>query len=577
MTKRIDSLTPEQESQMGPWADRWIDFGLCTDPADWDAWEVGARRCYEAAGVDWPGVVVRVQSPLVMCLAGPAAAAGISLVEGRRLAAVDGAVNGSVDAAVDGAVRGAVRDAVGAAVDADVNGAVRAVVDGAVRDAVGGAVFDAVGDAVSGSVGDAVNIAVRAAVDDAVLDAVNGAVDGAVGDAVDGAVLGAVLGAVRDAVRDAVNGAVRDAVNGAVFAAVGDAVGDAVNGAVRGAVGDAVGDAVFDAVGDAVARAVDGAVIGAVDGAVLGAVLGAVRDAVLDDVNGAVRAVVDGAVDGAVGDAVDDAVNGAVRGAVGDAVGGAVDGAVDGAVRDAVGDAVRGAVRGAWWRYLGAGRWWVHGSAWTSYFRDVCGLVLEGDLWDRARAFEQTQQSAWAWWPHRRFVIVCDRPSAIHREQVSPRGWGSHRLHNDSGPAVAFRDGWGVWAIHGVRVTEQIVMRPETLTPADIMAINNAEVRRVAIERFGWPEFVEAAGLILVDECPDPANGDHALRLYNAPDGLLGFDARVLVCTNATPERDGTVRRFGLTVPVEIESALAAAAWTFDETAENYAALEKAS
>ena len=437
MTKRIDSLTPEQESQMGPWADRWIDFGLCTDPADWAAWEVGARRCYAAAGVDWPGVVVRVQSPLVMCLAGPAAAAGISLVEGRRL--------GSVGAAVFGAVG----DAVARAVIGAVGGAVRAVVDGAVFAAVGGAVNGAVNDevrdAVGGSVGGAVNIAVRAAVLDAVRDAVNGAVGGSVGAAVDGAVLGAVRGAVR----------------------------------------------------------------------------------------------------------------------------GAVDGVVDGAVL--------GAVRGAWWRYLGAGRWWVHGSAWTSYFRDVCGLVLEGDLWDRARAFEQTQQSAWAWWPHRRFVIVCDRPSAIHREQVSPRGWGSHRLHNDSGPAVAFRDGWGVWAIHGVRLTEQIVMRPETLTPADIMAINNAEVRRVAIERFGWPEFVEAAGLILVDECPDPANGDHALRLYNAPDGLLGFDARVLVCTNATPERDGTVRRFGLTVPVEIESALAAAAWTFDETAEDYAALEKAS
>jgi hypothetical protein len=278
---------------------------------------------------------------------------------------------------------------------------------------------------------------------------------------------------------------------------------------------------------------------------------------------------VDGAVRGAVGVAVRGAVDGAVDGAVGVAVRGAVGGAVGGAVR--------GAVRAAWWRYLGAGRWWVHNAAPTSYFREVCGLELDGDLWDRARAHEQTHESAWAWWPHRRFVLVCDRPSAIHREQIGPRGWSSHRLHNDSGPAVQFRDGWSVWAIHGVRVTEQIVMHPDTLTPTDIMAINNLEIRRIAIERYGWPEFVEAAGLTLVDECPDPGNDPHTLQLYDAPESLLGFDGRVLLCTNASPERDGTVRRFGLTVPADIGSALAAAAWTFNETAEDYSTLAHAS
>ena len=55
MVKRIDVLTEAQKAQMAPWADRWIEVGLSTEPADFDAFEVHARRCYEAAGIEWPG------------------------------------------------------------------------------------------------------------------------------------------------------------------------------------------------------------------------------------------------------------------------------------------------------------------------------------------------------------------------------------------------------------------------------------------------------------------------------------------------------------------------------------------
>ena len=69
--------------------------------------------------------------------------------------------------------------------------------------------------------------------------------------------------------------------------------------------------------------------------------------------------------------------------------------------------------------------------------------LIEGDLWDRARAWESTIESACWWWPHNQFIIVSERPLEIHREQVGEHGWGSHRLHNDTGAAVKFR-GWEV-------------------------------------------------------------------------------------------------------------------------------------
>lgn len=110
---------------------------------------------------------------------------------------------------------------------------------------------------------------------------------------------------------------------------------------------------------------------------------------------------------GAVDEAVHGVVDEAVRGVVGDAV------------REAVSDEVVQAVRRSWVLIMG-GQFWVGGWWWspsfTSFFREVCKLELPGDLWDRGRAYEATAESACWWWPHRRFVMVCERPVEIHRE-----------------------------------------------------------------------------------------------------------------------------------------------------------------
>jgi len=268
------------------------------------------------------------------------------------------------------------------------------------------------------------------------------------------------------------------------------------------------------------------------------------------------------------------AVGGAVGGAVDDAVRGAVDGAVDDAVRGAVGDAIRKLAP----NWIGGQFWvggWYWGPAFTSFFREVCDLELKGDLWDRGRAFEDTAESACYWWPHRDFIMVCERPQEIHREQVQPRGWGSHRLHREDGPAVRFADGWGVYSWHGVRVPADLI--EEGWSVERILQERNAEVRRCAVERYGWDRFAADAQLVVVDEQPDPANGDSRLRLCDVPAQVYGTAVRVLLCVNASPERDGTLRRFGLTVPASIGDAVEAAAWTFDLSKAEYLTLERAS
>ena len=261
---------------------------------------------------------------------------------------------------------------------------------------------------------------------------------------------------------------------------------------------------------------------------------------------------------GAAGDAVDGAVSGAVSGAVRDAV----RGAVDGAVRDAV-TILPQAIRKNYPKYLYGQFWpggWYLGAAFTSFFRDVCGLELKGDLWERAKAYEGTIQSACLWYPHADFIMVCERPSVIHRELSNPtvtRGSGSHRLHCPNGPAVAW-DGWGVYSWHGVLIPGEWV---EGKPPTAAKALNwpNIEQRRAACEILGWAKILEQLKAKVIDKDPDEEIG--TLLEVNLPGS--GKERFLSV-------KCGTGRRFVIPVEKSCKTARQANAWTWGLGAKDY-------
>ena len=184
-------------------------------------------------------------------------------------------------------------------------------------------------------------------------------------------------------------------------------------------------------------------------------------------------------------------------------------------------------------------------------------------------------QTSW-WWALREVAILADRPTSASRDSQG-------RLHNPDGPAIEWADGFAVHAWHGTRVPADLITPGWDLATA--LRHGNAEVRRCAVERIagrdGWSGIIAAAGWEPVGQAsPDPGNPGQTLSLYHVPadqdGGLYEEPVRLLHCVNATVERDGTRHEFGLTVPAHLPDPITAAAWTFDVTPTQYAAIQRA-
>lgn len=211
--------------------------------------------------------------------------------------------------------------------------------------------------------------------------------------------------------------------------------------------------------------------------------------------------------------------------------------------------------------------WGQHDAGWLSFydfFRRACGI----EACERLIGLSRVAKSAGWWWAMKDVVVLTERPTQLYR---NPQG----QLHNETDAALLYPDGFGVWSWNGTRVPQDLI--EGKWSTEDILREPNAEIRRCAIEKFGWDRFIAEAKLKRVGrEVKDPGNPGYTLGLYDVPEQIYETAVRVLLCTNATPERDGTRRRFGLTVPAHIKTPIEAAAWGFGLTADQYARTERA-
>lgn len=138
---------------------------------------------------------------------------------------------------------------------------------------------------------------------------------------------------------------------------------------------------------------------------------------------------------------------------------------------------VRRAMTRTEWPYTG-GQFWMAWHAYITFFLDVCHVAIDPALQAHYRAYAAWHQHSSRTWLHRDFALVAGHPQTLTCDAQG-------RLHHATRQALAWADGWGLWMWHGVRVTEQIVCAPESLTATQIAGEPNAQVQAVMIERVG--------------------------------------------------------------------------------------------
>jgi hypothetical protein len=150
------------------------------------------------------------------------------------------------------------------------------------------------------------------------------------------------------------------------------------------------------------------------------------------------------------------------------------------------------------------------------YFRIACSLDKETmnlcGLWEIAK------NAGW-FLPHKNLCWISDRHITLYRNTAG-------RLHREGAMALSYPDGWGIYALNGVRMSPAHVLTlAEQIDPKTILNEKNAEVRRELLRKIGIERFLGVCKHRVMD-----TRGDYALLSVPLSDEVK--DARYLKMLN---------------------------------------------
>ncbi|MFC4071648.1 DUF6745 domain-containing protein [Actinoplanes subglobosus] len=196
-----------------------------------------------------------------------------------------------------------------------------------------------------------------------------------------------------------------------------------------------------------------------------------------------------------------------------------------------------------------------HDGTWLSTFEAADRLCPDADLMSGLTGLASVARHAGWWWANEKVAVLTERPSTLTRDNVG-------RLHRGEGAALEFPDGYGLWAWRGMPIPADLASELPKLTIGRIRKEDNAEIRRVMLEHYGYDRYLRDAGARKM-------GSDETGTLWYLD--LPGDEPLVMVeVVNSTPEPDGTSRIYWLRVPPRTRSAREGVAWTFGLTAEEY-------
>ena len=133
-----------------------------------------------------------------------------------------------------------------------------------------------------------------------------------------------------------------------------------------------------------------------------------------------------------------------------------------------------------------------HDASWLgfyNYFLEVCDLKICEKL---QPLMDLAENCGW-WIPYDTLCVLQEKTVEVHMKD--------EKLHNEKGPAVAYRDGFGVYALNGIRMPKELVMTPaEKINPKVVLEIKNVEIRREIVRKIGIEQVVDKLGAEVVDK-----------------------------------------------------------------------------
>lgn len=204
------------------------------------------------------------------------------------------------------------------------------------------------------------------------------------------------------------------------------------------------------------------------------------------------------------------------------------------------------------WNCYQGGNFWSAWDCFLTFFRHVVKLPIDYSKYD---AWETLALHSSVRIVHADFCMICDFPTVLKIDD-------QNRPHCDDGPFCKWSDGSALYAVHGVRVPAWIIEKPDTLTVTHIQKEDNAEIRRVMIDKYGTARYMQDAGAVEIHH-------DDWGTLYRMD--VPNDEPIVMVkMINSTPEPSGEYRVYFERVPPDMQRAKQAIAWTFGKTEEEY-------
>ncbi|NTJ46863.1 hypothetical protein G6K93_07525 [Agrobacterium rhizogenes] len=276
-----------------------------------------------------------------------------------------------------------------------------------------------------------------------------------------------------------------------------------------------------------------------------------VGDQVWDQVWDQVRAQVRDQVGDQVWDQVGAQVWAQVWDQVWDQVGAQVRAQVWDQVGAQVGDQVGDQVSQAFYSQHEAG--WL---SWLAFFRRVCDLPNTEKIEPLLRI---AQSCGWVWF-FAGAVIMTDRPRTLKRDE-------QNRLHCETGPAIEYRDGFGISAWHGTRVPHHWISDRANLDPKEVIKASNVEQRAAGAAIIGWTKMLTVLKAKTVDKHANPDIGELIeLTLPGLPEPGRFLKA---VCPRNGIIVEGVPRVSDID-GLPINTALAAQAWRIGDPQSEY-------